>query len=453
MKKELPRILIAGTNSGCGKTTFVSGLLTALKRREKDLRAFKCGPDYIDPMFHASALGVPCRNLDLQFFDENTLRFSLAKNGGSLSVIEGVMGYYDGVGMTTRASSYAVAMASDTPAVLVVDARGAAHSVLAVIGGFLNLHPKSHIRGVILNRCSAMLYPRMKQAIADQFGGAVLPLGYLPVMKDCTLESRHLGLITAQEMTDLQEKLEALADQIEKSVDIPALLSLAASAPALSWEPVALPEEGPALRIAVARDNAFCFYYEDNLDLLRSLGAELVPFSPIADAALPENIRGLYLGGGYPELYAESLSENQSMKDSIRQALEAGLPCIAECGGFLYLQKELEGRPMVGFLPGTGHNTGKLSRFGYVTLTAQKDNLLCAAGEQIPAHEFHYYDTTCNGEDFLAQKADGRAWRCGIATENLYAGFPHFHFYAHPQMAARFLEKCRKGSPERPERI
>ena len=380
MKKELPRILIAGTNSGCGKTTFVSGLLTALKRREKDLRAFKCGPDYIDPMFHASALGVPCRNLDLQFFDENTLRFSLAKNGGSLSVIEGVMGYYDGVGMTTRASSYAVAMASDTPAVLVVDARGAAHSVLAVIGGFLNLHPKSHIRGVILNRCSAMLYPRMKQAIADQFGGAVLPLGYLPVMKDCTLESRHLGLITAQEMTDLQEKLEALADQIEKSVDIPALCALAASAPELSWEPVALPEEGPPLRIAVARDNAFCFYYEDNLDLLRSLGAELVPFSPIADAALPENIRGLYLGGGYPELYAESLSENQSMKDSIRQALEAGLPCIAECGGFLYLQKELEGRPMVGFLPGMGHNTGKLSRFGYVTLTAQKDNLLCAAG-------------------------------------------------------------------------
>ena len=449
MKKELSRILIAGTNSGCGKTTFVSGLLTALKRREKDLRAFKCGPDYIDPMFHASALGVPCRNLDLQFFDENTLRFSLAKNGGSLSVIEGVMGYYDGVGLTTRASSYAVAMASDTPAVLVVDARGAAHSVLAVIGGFLNLHPKSHIRGVILNRCSAMLYPRMKQAIADQFGGAVLPLGYLPVMKDCTLESRHLGLITAQEMTDLQEKLEALADQIEKSVDIPALCALAASAPALSWEPVALPEEGPALRIAVARDNAFCFYYEDNLDLLRSLGAELVPFSPIADAALPENIRGLYLGGGYPELYAESLSENQSMKDSIRQALEAGLPCIAECGGFLYLQKELEGRPMVGFLPGTGHNTGKLSRFGYVTLTAQKDNLLCAAGEQLPAHEFHYYDTTCNGEDFLAQKADGRAWRCGIATENLYAGFPHFHFYAHPQMAARFLEMCRKGSPER----
>ena len=444
MEKELPRILIAGTNSGCGKTTLVSGLLTALKRREKALRAFKCGPDYIDPMFHASALGVPCRNLDLQFFGENTLRYLLAKNGGSLSVIEGVMGFYDGVGLTTQASSYAVAAASDTPAVLVVDARGAAHSVLAVVSGFLNLHPDSHIRGVILNRCSPMLYPRLKQAMEAQFAGAVLPLGYLPVMKDCTLESRHLGLITAQEMTDLREKLEKVADQIEKSVDIPALLALAASAPKLDWTPPELPEAGSPVRIAVARDKAFCFYYADNLELLETLGAELVPFSPLSDSCLPENIQGLYLGGGYPELYAGALSENSSMRESLRGALEAGLPCIAECGGFLYLQKELEGKPMVGFLPGTGHNTGRLSRFGYVTLTARKDNLLCAAGERLPAHEFHYYDTDCNGEDFLAQKADGRSWSCGIAAENLYAGFPHFHFYACPQMAGNFLNACRK---------
>ena len=444
MKKELPRVLIAGTNSGCGKTTLVSGLLTALKRREAGLRAFKCGPDYIDPMFHASALGVPCRNLDLQFFDENTLRCLLAKNGGSLSVIEGVMGFYDGVGMTTQASSYAVAKASGTPAVLVVDARGAAHSVLAVISGFLHLHPDSHIRGVLLNRCSAMLYPRMKQAIIQQFGGAVEPLGYLPVMKDCTLESRHLGLVTAQEMTDLREKLGRIADQIEKSVDIQALCALAASAPALNWEAPALPAPGEPVRVAVARDKAFCFYYEDNLDLLRDLGAEIVSFSPISDIALPENIQGLYLGGGYPELYAGALSQNTSMRRSVRAALAAGLPCIAECGGFMYLQKELEGRPMVGFLPGTGHNTGKLSRFGYVTLTARKDNLLCAAGEKIPAHEFHYYDTDHNGEDFLAQKADGRSWSCGIAGAALYAGFPHFHFYAYPRMAANFLNACRK---------
>ena len=444
MEKNLPRVLIAGTNSGCGKTTLVSGLLTALKRREGALRAFKCGPDYIDPMFHASALGVPCRNLDLQFFGENTLRYLLAKNGGGLSVIEGVMGFYDGVGLTTQASSYAVAKASNSPVVLVVDARGAAHSVLAVISGFLNLHPDSHIRGVILNRCSAMLYPRMQQAIVQQFGGAVQPLGYLPVMKDCTLESRHLGLITAQEMTDLREKLEKVADQIEKSVDIPALLALAASAPGLQWEMAALPSAGSAVRIAVAQDKAFCFYYADNLDLLRELGAEIVPFSPMEDRALPENIQGIYLGGGYPELYAKTLSENEAMRASLRAALEREIPCIAECGGFLYLQEALEGDPMVGFLPGTGHNTGKLSRFGYVTLTAQRDNLLCAAGQQLPAHEFHYYDTDSNGDSFLAQKTDGRSWACGVATPRLYAGFPHFHFYACPQMAANFLSACRK---------
>ena len=446
MKKNLPRLLLAGTNSGCGKTTLVSGLLFALRRRGENLCAFKCGPDYIDPMFHASALHTPCRNLDLQFVDENTLRYLMARGseGFSLAVVEGVMGYYDGVGLTTQASSYTVARATDTPAVLVVDARGAAHSVLAVIHGFLTLHPDSGIRGVILNRCSAMFYPKLRQAILDTFGGRVEPLGYLPVMKDCTLESRHLGLITAQEMTDLQEKLTILADQIEKSVDIPGLLALAASAPELLWERPPLPAPGSPVRIAVARDKAFCFYYEDNLDLLRSLGAEIVPFSPLEDAALPENIQGLYLGGGYPELYTEALAANESMRRGIRKALEGGLPCIAECGGFLYLLEKLDGADMVGFLPGSGRNTGKLARFGYVNLVAETDNLLCAAGECIPAHEFHYYDTDNNGATFRAQKADGRTWACGHANMRLYAGFPHFHFYAKPTMAARFLDACRE---------
>ena len=452
MEKKLPRLLLAGTNSGCGKTTLVSGLLFALNRRGEKVCSFKCGPDYIDPMFHASALHTPCRNLDLQFVDANTLCYLMAKGseGFALAVTEGVMGYYDGVGLTTRASSYDVARTTGTPVVLTVDARGAAHSVLATISGFLNLHPDSGIRGVVLNRCSSMFYPKLRDAILETFEGRVRPLGYLPVMKDCTLESRHLGLITAGEMTDLQDKLNLLADQIEKSVDIRGLLDLAASAPPLPWEPPALPNPVGPVRVAVARDRAFCFYYQDNLDLLERLGAELVPFSPLTDEALPENIAGLYLGGGYPELYAKELSRNKTMRESILAALQKGLPCIAECGGFLYLLDELDGADMVGAFRGTGRNAGKLVRFGYVTLKARKDNLLCAAGEEIPAHEFHYYDTTCNGEDFLAQKADGRHWDCGHGTENLYAGFPHFHFYAKPEMAARFLRACaEKGSPER----
>ncbi len=446
MEKTIDRILIAGTNSGCGKTTLVSGLLTLLHRRGEKLCSFKCGPDYIDPMFHASALHTPCRNLDLQFLDPNMLCYRMAEgsNGFSLAVTEGVMGFYDGVGLTTKASSYEVAKVTKTPVILTVDARGAAHSILAVIAGFLSLHEDSGIRGVILNRCSPMLYPKLKAAILEQFHGEVQPLGYVPRVPECTLESRHLGLITAQEMTDLQEKLNLLADHLEKSLDIPGILALAHSAPPLHYEIPALPQKGTPVWVAVAMDKAFCFYYQDNLDLLKDLGAELVPFSPLTDAALPENIRGLYLGGGYPELYGDALEANVSMRQSILEVLQRGLPCIAECGGFLYLQTELEGRRMVGFLPGTGHNTGKLSRFGYVTLTAQKDNVLCKAGEKIPAHEFHYFDTSANGEDFHAQKADGRGWLCGYASDTLYAGFPHFHFYAKPTMAERFLNACRK---------
>ena len=446
MEKDLLRVLIAGTNSGCGKTTLVSGLLTLLNRRGIRLCSFKCGPDYIDPMFHASALHTPCRNLDLQFLSENSLRFRMAagSEGFSLAVTEGVMGFYDGVGLTTRASSYEVAKATGSPVILTVDARGAAHSVLAVISGFCNLHPDSGIRGVILNRCSAMLYPKLKAAILEQFGGQVQPLGYVPRLPECSLESRHLGLITAQEMDDLQQKLNLLADNLEKSLDVEGILSLAASAEPLRYTRPELPKRGDPVRVAVAKDKAFCFYYQDNLDLLADLGAEIVPFSPLVDEKLPENIQGLYLGGGYPELYAVQLEENASMRQSILQSLEKGLPCIAECGGFLYLQQSLDGHAMVGVLPGQSHNTGRLSRFGYVTLEARRDNLLCAAGEAIPAHEFHYYDTTDNGNAFRAVKADGRSWDCGVATETLYAGFPHFHFYAKPAMAARFLDTCRK---------
>ena len=446
MEKTLNRLLIAGTNSGCGKTTLVSGLLTALSLQGEKVCSFKCGPDYIDPMFHASALHTPCRNLDLQFLDENMLRYRMAmgSRGFDLAVTEGVMGYYDGVGLTSKASSYRVAAVTGTPAVLAVNVRGAAHSVLAVISGFANLYPDSNVKGVVLNRCAPMLYPKLKEAILEHFHGEIQPLGYLPDLPEATLESRHLGLITAQEMEDLQEKLRLLADQVEKSVDVEGILRLAAQAPKLCWETPELPQRGSPVRVAVAMDRAFCFYYQDNLDLLRDLGAEIVPFSPLEDPALPEDIQGLYLGGGYPELYADRLEANGSMRASVREALTKGIPCIAECGGFLYLQSRLDGRQMVGFLPGKADNKGKLVRFGYVTMTAREENLLCAPGERIPAHEFHYYDTTCNGESFRAQKADGRSWSCGIASPTLYAGFPHFHFYGHVSMAARFLDACRK---------
>lgn len=447
MEKSLPRLLIAGTNSGCGKTTVVCGILQALKNRGEPIASYKCGPDYIDPMFHSAVMGLGCRNLDLQFFDGNTLRYLLSQGEGT-AIIEGVMGYYDGVGVSDEASSYQVAKAAGAPTVLVVNARGAAHSILATLAGFHGLRPDSGIRGVILNNCSAMLYPRLAALIQEHFGGAVLPLGFLPPLPQCSLESRHLGLITADELTDLQEKLGILGENAEKYVDLDGLLALARSAPTLRWGEPLFPAPGGPVRIAVARDKAFCFYYEDNFRLLEQLGAELVFFSPLEDAALPENIQGLYLGGGYPELYTQPLSENQEMRHSIRRALEGGLPCIAECGGFLYLQKRLRDAPMVGFLQGSGFDKGRLVRFGYGQLTASRDGMLLRKGETLKIHEFHYYDVDDPGDGFTAKKANGTTWQCGVVSDSLYAGFPHIHFYNNPLVAARFLNRCRQTGKE-----
>lgn len=447
MERHIPRVLLAGTNSGCGKTTVTCAVLQALVNRRLRVGAFKCGPDYIDPMFHSRVIGARSANLDLFFFEENTLKALLARNAADcdVSVIEGVMGYYDGLGLTSdKASSYDVARVSGSPAVLVVGARGASLSILAAIHGFLSFCPDSGIRGVILNQCTSMTYGALAQAIRERFGERVKPLGYLPSMPDCTLESRHLGLVTAAEVEGLKEKLAALAEQAEKTIDLDGLLELAGSAGPVCWEPVELPRYDTSVRVAVARDKAFCFYYEDSLQVLRDMGAELVEFSPLTDKALPEGVHGLYLGGGYPELYAVELSENRSMRDSVRAALERGLPCIAECGGFMYLTQAIADHPMAGFLPGGCFDTGKLRRFGYVTLRAKTDNLLCKAGEEIRGHEFHHWDAAVPGESFTAVKANGRSWDCVTATDRLYAGYPHFHFYANPAFAKGFYETCLK---------
>ena len=438
------RIMISGVSSGCGKTTVVCAVLQALVNRGLKTGAFKCGPDYIDPMFHSRIIGAKSANLDLHFFSENTLRFLLAKNaaGCDVSVIEGAMGFYDGAGLTTwKTSAYELALVTKTPVVLVVNARGAALSVLAVIEGFLRFRPESGIRGVILNQCTAMTYASLSAAIEERFG--IRCFGFLPKMDECALESRHLGLVTAAEIQNLREKMQALAAQAEKTLDIDALLALGHEAPPLRCAPVALPRR-EKIRLAVARDKAFCFYYEDSLDAVREMGGEIVPFSPLAGGALPEETDGLYLGGGYPELYAAALSENASMRASVRDALARGVPCIAECGGFMYLTEAIGEMPMVGALPGTCFDTGKLTRFGYVKLRAKSDNLLCRAGGEIAAHEFHHWDCTCPGDAFTAEKPTGRRWDCAVSSGTLYAGYPHFHFYSNPEFLYSFYDACIK---------
>ena len=440
----MDRIMISGVSSGCGKTTVVCAVLQALVNRGLKTGAFKCGPDYIDPMFHSRIIGAKSANLDLHFFSENTLRFLLAKNaaGCDVSVIEGAMGFYDGAGLTTwKTSAYELALVTKTPVVLVVNARGAALSVLAVIEGFLRFRPESGIRGVRRDQCAAMTYAALSAAIEERFG--IRCFGFLPRLDECVLESRHLGLVTAGEIRDLREKMQTLAAQAEKTLDIDALLALAHEAEPLDYTPAVLPKK-EKIRLAVARDNAFCFYYEDSLDAVREMGGELVPFSPITDGALPENIDGLYLGGGYPELCAKELGENASMRASVRAALERGVPCIAECGGFMYLTEAIGDEPMAGFLPGTCFDTGKLIRFGYVTLRAKKDNLLCRAGGEIAAHEFHHWDCTCPGDAFAAEKPTGRRWECAAASDTLYAGYPHFHFYSNLEFLYSFYDACIK---------
>ena len=456
-QREIPRIMVAATGSGSGKTTITCGLLQAFLNKGKKLASFKCGPDYIDPMFHSEVIGIKSRNLDLFFTEENTTRYLLSKNARDceLVVIEGVMGYYDGLaGKSTLASSYDLARKTATPVILVVDCKGMSVSIVALIKGFLEMRQDNNVKGVILNRMPAMLYPDMKELIEEELKIEVL--GYLPVMTNCQLESRHLGLVTAKEIGNLKEIVSRLAEQIEGSVDLDRILQIAEETVPVEYE---ITEElqkinristDAPIRIAVAMDKAFCFYYQDNLDLLEELGAEILPFSPIDGEALPADIHGLILGGGYPELYLEQLSKNKNMLQEIKREITRGIPCLAECGGFMYLHqwiKDRKGTPyeMVGAIEGESFPTDKLSRFGYISLVAQEDNILCKKGMEIKGHEFHYWDSTNTGEGFHAQKPLRKAnWDCVITKENLWAGYPHIHFYSNIEVAIEFLKNCQR---------
>lgn len=443
MTKSLPRVLIAGTSSGSGKTTAVCAILTLLKSRGIGVTAAKCGPDYIDPMFHESVLGIGSANLDPFFCDENLLRTLLGGSGGEMTVIEGVMGYYDGTGENgTDNSTYTVAAKTDTPVILVVNGKGASASLLAVIEGFLRFVPDSRICGVIFNNITAMTYAMLKKQTDNRFAGRIRAVGYIPKLpEDCILGSRHLGLVTAAEISDLREKLDKIADLCAETLDLDALSEIAQTAEPLGYTPTVIPKL-PPVKLAVARDAAFCFYYKDTLNLLEQMGAELTYFSPLADEPLPADADGLLLGGGYPELYADMLEKNETSRESIRYAIGNGLPTIAECGGFQYLGQTLDGKRMCGVLPHDSTNTGKLVRFGYVTLTSKNAGLFGKSDVTFRGHEFHYYDSTDNGNAFTAVKSNGRSWECVQYTDTLYAGYPHLFLPANIPAAEAFYKKC-----------
>ncbi len=444
---KLNRILLTAASSGSGKTMITCGLLAALKKRGEQVVSFKCGPDYIDPMFHRTVLDTPSRNLDTYFTDEAVTRYLLLRGsaGADLAVIEGVMGYYDGLGgMSDQASAYDVARVTKTPSILIVNTKGMSLSVLPLIKGFMEFRPDSMIQGVILNRMSGMLYPRIKKEIEEQLGIKVL--GYVPQTDVLKMESRHLGLVMPSEIAGIRESLDQLADLLEDTLDIDGILSLAGQAEEIEGQKPEIPHIVGEPTIALARDEAFCFYYEDNLALLREAGAKLVEFSPLHDQALPE-ADGLLLGGGYPELHLETLSANQAMLAQLKMAVQGGVPTMAECGGFMTLldeMEDMEGKswPVVGAIRGRAYRTKRLQRFGYIELTPKTEQMLGMTGA-IRGHEFHYFDTTNNGEAFAAKKPlSNRGWDAIQANAHLVAGFPHLYYYANPKMAAGFVAAC-----------
>jgi cobyrinic acid a,c-diamide synthase len=440
-----PRFLLAAPQSGSGKTTVTCAILRALLHKKLKVAAFKSGPDYIDPMFHSLVIGAESRNLDLFLAGRENIKRLFAKNaaGKDIAVLEGAMGFYDGLGRTAEDSAYDVARTVKAPVILILNAKGAALSLAAQIKGFKTFRPDSNIQGVILNNVRKMSYLYYKEVLEQEAETKLL--GFLPPLEDCSFASRHLGLVTAGEIQDLDVIVEKLAAAAEASLDFEGLFTIAQTAAPLPYEPLVLPEPKPC-RIAVAWDKAFCFYYQDALDLLTSLGATIIKFSPLTDKTLPP-CDGVYLGGGYPELYARELMENTTMRSSLKKALAQGLPCFAECGGFMYLLEHFatvtRTFDWVGAVPGTSHMTKGLQRFGYISLTATRDNLFCRTGESIPAHEFHYSDSTNNGTDFAAVKGSGRgSWECGHATPDLYAGYPHFHLWGNVHFAENFVARC-----------
>lgn len=446
---KINRIMIAAPKSGSGKTTITCALLQALKNEGWHVTSYKCGPDYIDPMFHEKVIHVPSKNLDTFFTEEEKTRelFLDSAKGADFAVFEGVMGLFDGLGgVNEEGSSYHLAKVTKTPIVLVVDAKGMGRSVIPMLAGFL-AYDKCHlIQGVILNKVSRGYYEIIKPLIEQEL--KIQVAGFMPQKEECQIGSRHLGLVMPDELQDIQKKLQAAAEEFSKTVSIADIITVAGQAQEIRGNTgTVMKKQEPKAVIAVARDEAFCFYYADNIRLLEEYGAKIKYFSPLRDEKLPEGCHALLLGGGYPELYAKELSENQKACMAVRCAVDLGMPVVAECGGFMYLHETLTDKEgcsytMAGVVAAKCFYTGKLVRFGYIQLQEKQSSFL-PEGTQIKGHEFHYYDSTRNGADITAIKpVTGKEYSCIIADENCWIGFPHLYYPSNPAFAQLFVEKA-----------
>ncbi|MGI6656643.1 MAG: cobyrinate a,c-diamide synthase [Desulfobulbus sp.] len=438
-----PALVVAGVHSGCGKTTLTLGIMAALVRRGLAVQPFKCGPDFIDPSLHQMVTGRVSRNLDVRMCGADFVRRSFARHSlaGDCSVIEGVMGLFDG----GDGSAATLAKTLDLPVVLVLDVRSMAESAAAVVHGFATLDPDLRVAGIICNRCGSDKHRAMIETAVNATC-SVPVLGCLPRDEAIAIPSRHLGLHMGGEAPLGAAELDRLADLIETHLDMELLLRIAATAAPRPEEPET-PVPPPVVRLGVARDAAFCFYYQDNLDLLRQAGAELVMFSPLHDDVLPPDLDGLYLGGGYPELHARGLSANHSMRARIAALAAQGLPIYAECGGFMYLCASLtdqEGtvHPMVGVYPFRAAMQPRLRSLGYRQVRVDADCLLAPSGATLYGHEFHYSAIDSHPEVATVFHLDNERDE-GYHIHQTLAGYLHLHWGRTPEVATRLVHACR----------
>lgn len=450
---HLPRLLFAAPMSGSGKTTITAGLIAALRRRGLRIAPFKCGPDYIDPGYHALAARRPCHNLDSWLIPPDQIAGVLARRSAEadLAVIEGVMGLFDGyAGNDDTGSSAHIARLTATPVIIVLDARAMARTAAALIAGLRDFDRRLQIGGVILNRVGSPRHAALIRAAVEQTVGVPV-LGYVPRHDALTLPERHLGLVPVAEPGRWQEWLAEAAARVEQTVDLDRLLAVAHTAPPLPVPAptVLAPVSGVRPVIAIARDEAFNFIYPDNLDLLQAAGAELAFFSPLHDTALPAGTAAIYLCGGFPELFAAQLSANQAMLGAIREAVAARMPIYAECGGLMYLTETLidqhgQAFAMAGVLPGHSRMTPRLT-LGYRTIVAQAETWLWRAGETVRGHEFHYSVWEARPTDLpplyacLPDAMRPQPASEGVVIGQTLASYIHLHFLACPSIAERFV--------------
>jgi cobyrinic acid a,c-diamide synthase len=457
---QIPRLVIAAPMSGSGKTTLVAGLIAALAARGLRIAPFKVGPDYIDPTYHTLAAGRACRNLDAWMLPPDRVRALFARHAADadLALVEGVMGLFDGLsGSDDTGSTAHLARLLDAPVLLVLDVSAMARSGAAIVQGMHDFDPRVHVAGVLLNRVGSPGHARMvSDAIESEVGVPVA--GYLTRDDALNLPERHLGLIPTLEPGRWRTWLDAAREKIGATVNLDQVLELARRAPPLppvEEDPFIFKTE-PQTVIAVARDAAFNFLYEDNLDLLRGAGAEVEFFSPLSDRSLPRGTQGIYLCGGFPEIYAAELAANTALFDDIRAAFRAGIPIYGECGGLMYLTEKIldaqnAAHAMVGILPGHSAMTGRLT-LGYRVVRAVKDNWLWRAGEMMRGHEFHYSiwegrpQDLSPAYDLLPNVFQTQTRTEGVQMGPLLASYVHLHFLARPEIAQRFVAACRASS-------